>query len=68
MVGQEYLCENMETRILNHLFDNYSEIYTYVYVRTNLSIVMDLALRQIDYKHITFTASAYINVTLDTYE
>lgn len=66
MVGKEYLCENMETNILNHLFDNYSEIYTDVYV-TNLSIVMDLALRQIEYKHTTFTTSAYINVTWDTY-
>lgn len=56
----------METNILNHLFDNYSEIYTDVYV-TNLSIVMDLALRQIEYKHTTFTTSAYINVTWDTY-
>lgn len=66
MVGKEYLCENMETNILNHLFDNYSEIYTDVYV-TNLSIVMDLALRQIEYKHTTFITSAYINVTWDTY-
>lgn len=67
MVGKEYLCTNMETSILNHLFDSYSEIYTDVYVRTNLSIVMVLAIRQIDYKHITFTTSAYINVTWDTY-
>ena len=42
MVGQEYLCENMETSILNHLFDNYSEV---IHDRVELEIVKPMTDR-----------------------